>query len=206
MEIKRLPLGVYAANCYIISDDSKNAAIIDPGGDYEDLKNYIIVKELDVKYIIITHAHADHIGALPNLINDYHADILIHTKDYEALQNSKKNLSFFMGKDKVEVEATRKIEDGEIIDLGSYQMEIIHTPGHTEGSICIKVENNIFTGDTLFASSIGRTDLVGGSYEDIMESLKKLINYSDDINILPGHGPVTTILTEKKNNPFLRNI
>ncbi|HHY77067.1 MAG TPA: MBL fold metallo-hydrolase [Clostridiales bacterium] len=206
MEYKRLPLGIYQANCYIIWDgESRKAAVIDPGGDFEELKMFIENNGLNVEYIILTHGHGDHIGAVSEVKKYYNAQILIHEDDYEMLKKSEKNYSSQMGYKKVEIEADKKLNHGEIIRVGNVSLEVIHTPGHTRGSICIKCENKIFSGDTLFAGSIGRTDLEGGSFEQIIASInEKLLVFSDDTEVYPGHGPSTTIGTEKKYNPFLK--
>lgn len=205
MQMIRMPLGIYQANCYIIWDEDTNiAAVIDPGGDFESLKYAIDKKGLNVKYIILTHAHADHIGALDELKEYSDAKILVHHDDYEMLKDKRKNHSNMMGNKIIELEADERIKDGDKILIGNTELYIIHTPGHSEGSICIRSENLLFTGDTLFAGSIGRTDLEGGSFVEIIKSIKnKIIILPDETKIYPGHGPSTTVAIEKENNPFL---
>jgi len=207
LKFKRLPLGIYQANCYIIWDEqSKKAAVIDPGGDFEELNKFIENNKLFVQYILLTHGHGDHIGAVADARENYKAEVMIHMDDYDMLKNTNKNYSSQMGYNKIEIEADKKIVDGDIINIGAISMEIIHTPGHTRGSICIKCDNVVFSGDTLFAGSIGRTDLGGGSFEDIIGSIKnKLLTLPDNTEVYPGHGPSTTIEIEKKHNPFLKN-
>jgi Zn-dependent hydrolases, including glyoxylases len=205
MKFERFPLGIYQANCYVIFDENNfESAIIDPGGDFDILKEFIEKNELTIKYIILTHAHADHIGALTELREYTNAKVCIHEYDSEALQNCNINLSSMMGKNKIEVKPDIILHDKDELLIGKTLLEVIHTQGHTKGSISIKCNDVIFTGDTLFAGSIGRTDLAGGSYDDIIKSLQKIIRYSDDALICPGHGPSSQIKTEKVTNPFIR--
>lgn len=207
MRFKRLPLGIYQANCYILwNEDTSKSAVIDPGGDFEELKEFVESNKLSVEYIILTHGHGDHIGAVAEARDYFKAEILIHKDDCDMLKNNEKNYSSKLGYEKIEIEADKELNDGDIINLGSIDLYILHTPGHTKGSICIKCENTVFSGDTLFAGSIGRTDLNGGSFEDIINSItNKLLTLSDNTEIYPGHGPSTTIAIEKRSNPFLKN-
>lgn len=206
MKFETLPLGIYQANCYVIyNEETKETAVIDPGGDFEELKNYIDANKLTVKYIILTHAHGDHIGALRELKTYTDAPVCIHDGDNFMLQNSKKNYSVEIGCKKVELEGDILLEDGRVLELGNTKLNILHTPGHSKGSICIKCEDSLFSGDTLFAHSIGRTDLEGGSYEEIINSIKnKLMILPDETKVYPGHGSSTTIGEEKYRNPFLK--
>lgn len=206
MKIERLPVGIYAANCYVVyCDEIKDALVIDPGGDSDEILDRIEKLGLRIKYIILTHGHGDHIGGLLDVRNKTGAPVLIHEKDEEYLKDSKKNLSSMMFFGSVELEADRLLKDGDKLTLGKNIVEIIHTPGHTPGGISIKIDNCIFTGDTLFAGSIGRTDFAGGSYEEIIHSInERLIIYLDDTIIYPGHGPSSTIGREKDSNPFVK--
>jgi glyoxylase-like metal-dependent hydrolase (beta-lactamase superfamily II) len=206
MEFKRLPLGIYQANCYILHDEkTKETAVIDPGGDFPEIRSFIEANGLRTKYIIITHGHGDHIGALSELKDYTGAAVCIHREDQEMLGNSQMNFTAQMGCQLVEMSADRLLEDGDVLELGDTRLKVIHTPGHSRGSICIYSEGSLFSGDTLFACSIGRTDLLGGSYDEIIESIKgKLLILPDDTAVYPGHGPSSTILIEKKRNPFLK--
>jgi len=206
MLLERIAVGVYAVNCYILScENTKKTVIIDPGGDAEDLIKYLNKNELDLSFILLTHAHGDHIGGIPGIRNEKNVPVLVHEMDSEMLQNKAKNLSNLISGHPVEVVSERLLKNGDVIELGELKLEIIHTPGHTLGSISIKVDDMIFTGDTLFASSIGRTDLEGGSFEQIIKSIKeKLLVYEDNIHVLPGHGSSSTIGKERNTNPFLR--
>lgn len=206
MKFTTLPLGIYQANCYVVYDEeTKETAVVDPGGDFEELKDYIDDNNLTVKYIILTHAHGDHIGALRELKTYTDAPVCVHEADNSMLKNSKKNYSEIMGYKKIELEGDIFLEDGRVLELGNIELRIIHTPGHTKGSICIKCEDSLFSGDTLFARSIGRTDFEGGSYEEIISSIKnKLMTLPDETKVYPGHGGSTTIGEERYKNPFLK--
>lgn len=206
MIVEKLSSGVYGANCYIVaSENTKDGIVIDPADNTEGLLELIKNKDLNIKYIILTHGHGDHIGGIKELKESTNSEILIHKEDKEMLENKELNLSSQMPMVTVEIKPDKVLEDGEIIDFGSLKAEIIHTPGHTKGCICIKIDNNIFTGDTLFKGSIGRTDLYGGSYESIISSIKdKLMAYDDETKVYPGHGPMSTIGYERNTNPFLK--
>lgn len=206
MEFKRLPLGIYQANCYILNDEkTKETAVIDPGGEFPEIKSYVEANGLKLKYIILTHAHGDHIGALGELKAYSGATVCIHREDNEMLQNSSMNFSAEMGGPKVDMSADRLLEDGDVLKLGDTELNIIHTPGHSRGGICIYCEGKLFSGDTLFACSIGRTDLFGGSYDEIIRSIReKLFILPDETEVYPGHGPASKISIEKKRNPFFQ--
>ena len=205
MEFKRLPLGIYQANCYILHDEkTKEAAVIDPGGDFPELKSYIESNGLSVKYIIVTHGHGDHIGALRELKDYSKAIICVHKEDHEMLGSKSKNYSEIVAGTGVEMSADRLLEDGDVLELGETKLKIIHTPGHSRGGVCVYCEGNLFSGDTLFAGSIGRTDLTGGSFDEIIASIKsKILILPENTAVYPGHGSSTTISIEKKMNPFL---
>ncbi|MFZ5966031.1 MAG: MBL fold metallo-hydrolase [Bacillota bacterium] len=205
MIIERIPAGIYAANCYVIAcKETKKAAIVDPGGDAPDILQYIHHKELEVEYIILTHGHGDHIGGAKEIKEGTNAILCIHKADEDMLADPNKNLSGLMSGPNVVLKPDKLLMDGDILQLGTLKLHIIHTPGHTLGGICIKVEDALFTGDTLFAGSIGRTDFEGGSFEEIIDSIKrKLFVFDDQTKVYPGHGPASSIGIERVSNPFV---
>ena len=206
MKVVVIPAGIYAANCYLVySENTKKAIVIDPGGDVDDIMAKIEELNLDIEYIILTHGHGDHIGGVLELKSFIDVPIAIHKEDEYMLKNGNQNLSSQMVMGTIELNADILLEDGDEISFGDLTAKIIHTPGHTPGGISIKIGNSIFTGDTLFAGSIGRTDFPGGSYKEIISSIKnRIIIYPDETIIYPGHGPATNVKIEKANNPFLR--
>lgn len=205
MKFGRVVSDGYGVNCYIIyCEKTKKAAIIDPGGNADAILNFIDQNQLEPQFIILTHAHGDHIGALREVKEKKNLPVYIHPLEEPMLRDANKNMSRWMGYPSVEIAADRLLKDNEIIELGELKLHIIHTPGHTRGGICIKVEDALFTGDTLFAGSIGRTDFEGGSFPQIIDSIKnKLLVFDDNTKVYPGHGPESTIGMEKRLNPFL---
>lgn len=188
-------------NCYILGcDRTKEAVIIDPGADCDKIKNRLEEMKVSAKYILNTHGHGDHIG-----VNEkFGLPVLIHQLDAPFLKNSIKNLSAMFGFNVSSPNANRLLEDRDIVKVGNLSLEIIHTPGHTPGSISIKCDNIVFTGDTLFCEGVGRTDLPYASEKDLFNSIReKLLILPDSTRIYPGHGPASTIGHERKHNPFL---
>jgi len=207
MIFEAMAVGSYMSNCYIVgSEKTKEAAIIDPGAEFNKIDAKIIELGLTPKMIILTHAHGDHIGAALELIEKYNIPVYIHEDDAEALIDSNINLSKVLFRKEVNINPDVRLKDKDKIILGDLEFEIIHTPGHTPGGISIKIENIMMTGDTLFNHSIGRTDFPGGSFEQIIDSIRnKIFKYDDDIIVYPGHNSPTTILSEKIGNPFMRS-
>ena len=206
MQTIKLEVGAIGTNCYIIyCEESHKAAVIDPGGNEKEILSIIEREKLAVQYIINTHGHADHIAANGQIKQATGALLLIHTDDEAMLDNPQKNLSVFMGETVKSPPADRLLHDNEQISIGSITFDVIHTPGHTPGGICLKYGDTVFAGDTLFSESIGRTDLPGGSYSQLINSVKeKLMVLPDQVVILPGHGPETSIGWERKYNPYIR--
>jgi len=209
MFLKRLVVGLLETNCYLIScEKTKEAAVIDPGGEEaaDLILNLLQKNNFNLKYIINTHGHIDHIIGNNLLKVKTEALLLIHRLDADMLIDGNKNISSFMGKEICSPHADKLLEEGDEISLGTLKLKFIHTPGHTPGGISLVVNNIVFTGDTLFAGGIGRTDLPGGSYQDLQKSIKeKLLVLSDDKIIYPGHGPDSTIGEERRTNLYLKN-
>lgn len=207
MRIKRFALGPLWTNCYIIRDSNHNAIIIDPSAPANDVENYIREKDLRVCWIILTHAHCDHIAGVMELRNLSEHGVAVHYADAPLFSDPGKNLSKLMlGKELTLPSPERELNDGDVLTAGSMTIEIMHTPGHTPGGICLLVrdgdEKILLSGDTLFSRSIGRSDLPGGSEKDLLESLNRLVDFEDELNVLPGHGPETTIGDERAHNPY----
>lgn len=202
--LQRLELGSISTNCYLLADKTaKELAVIDPAGDFEILAAAIEQTDCQVKYIFNTHGHWDHIGANAQLHTQTGAPILIHAADAPMLEQGYDRLF------QVRVEpskADKLLEEGQIWPLGSYNIEVLATPGHTKGGVSLLVPDKlVFSGDTLFQLSIGRTDLPGGDYQELINSVRsKLFALPDDLPVFPGHGAHTFIGEEKQYNPFFK--
>lgn len=207
MNIKKFNNNQFGVNSFLIyAEDSNEAVIIDPAFNHRALSEFIQDKDLNPKAILLTHGHIDHIAEVLELKSEYKIDIYCHELENELLKDPKKSLADKFGYKELSFEADYLLKDNDIINFGPMTFHIIHTPGHTKGGICLLTENHMFTGDTLFAGSMGRTDLYGGNDEHMRASLYKLSKYDDDISIYPGHGPDSTMGKEKQSNPFLRNL
>ncbi|MCS7250440.1 MAG: MBL fold metallo-hydrolase [candidate division WOR-3 bacterium] len=202
-EIIRLQLGEVLTNTYIIKSQEE-ILVIDPAFESERIIKEIKRLKGYVKYIVNTHGHIDHISSNNDLLNEFSCQLLIHELDKELLTSPEKNLSLFFGYSYLSKEADLLLKDGDIIKVGDLELKVIHTPGHTEGSISLYGDGFIFTGDTLFYDSIGRTDFPGGNEKKIFQSLKKLSKLIKDNQIVyPGHGEFDYFYKIKKVNPFL---
>ncbi|MGL4606870.1 MAG: MBL fold metallo-hydrolase [Eubacteriaceae bacterium] len=206
MELEKLSLGVMGTNCYIIWDcDTLEAAVIDPGFEDERIFDCIESNNLKVKYILLTHGHFDHLGGVDRVKERTHGKILIHENDGDCLPKPERNLSVLAGLELKVTPADGFLFDGETLKLGSREIKVIHTPGHSAGGVCFLVEDQLISGDTLFYSSIGRTDFADGDLKEIIKSIRdKIIVLGDEIQVYPGHGENTTIGYERLNNPFLK--
>lgn len=198
------PAGVYQANCYIIYDEkSMKGIIIDPGGETEEIEKLVNDEGIDPQFILLTHGHFDHTGAVNHIKAAFNIPVYMNEKDLFLVSgNEKKKASFLPASDLINID--RYVKDGDVIEYGNENVRILETPGHTPGGISVSTGGCLFSGDTLFYGSVGRTDLPGGSHEQLIESIKsKLMVLDDDTFVYPGHGPSTTIGREKRNNPFL---
>lgn len=204
MKIDKIVEPYFGENMYILIDEeTKSCAVIDPGGASDKILNYIKKNSLDLKYIILTHGHGDHIGAVNDIKSKTNVTVIAHNDEKELLNDNRKNLSYSMHCGPQELDADIYVNDKDKLELGNLKLSFIHTPGHTKGCMCIRVNDDMFTGDTLFAGSIGRTDLYGGDYKQIEKSLKKLAKFEDKVKIHPGHGPSSTLGIEKMSNPYM---
>lgn len=204
MVVQILSVGPMEANCYILGcEETRTAMVIDPGSDAARILSVISSHNLRVRFIVNTHAHVDHIAANSDLKEKTSASLCIHSADADILLDPQKNLSFFAGIPVSSPVPDRLLEDGDILEAGTLHLKVMHTPGHSPGSICLLGGKCIFTGDLLFAGGIGRYDFPGSSYTTLMSSLRKVITLDDGFVVYPGHGPVTTIGDERRTNPFL---
>ena len=202
--IFHIEVGQLEVNCIIVKCPlTSRAAIFDPGDEYEKIVKLIESAGVKPEFIINTHCHYDHIGAVNDLKKKYSIPLIIHTEEKEYADDPSKNYSSMTGIP-IKVHPDRLVSDGESIVLGSITIRVIHTPGHTKGSCCFLTGNTLISGDTLFAGSVGRTDLYGGDTNTILESIKrKLLVLDGDTIVLTGHGRSTTIKQEKRFNPYL---
>ena len=200
MIIKAIPAGIYDANCYIVMDEkTKDAVVLDPGGDGEMLERAIKDMGANVKSILLTHGHMDHVGGVEYLSDKLNVPFYISKIDEEYMEKD----DYVFGSIR---NANGYLEDGNELSFGSLNIKVIATPGHTKGGLCFLIEDKLFTGDTLFQGSIGRTDFIGGSFPEIINSIKiKLLPLGDEIEVYPGHGPKSSIGYEKGYNMYLND-
>ncbi len=207
MKTVRIQAEGYGANCWVLIDEeSSEFALIDPSPTGEAFSDFLEkrgLKKENLKYILLTHGHFDHITGADEIRDISGAPLAIHEADADFLTTDKNAYKYFFREDLIMRPAEIILHDGDVLTLGKNEIKVVSTPGHTEGSVCFFVGDNIYTGDTLFDRSIGRTDLVGGNQAKLEESLRKLIALDGDYNIYPGHGSVSTISKQIKFNPYL---
>jgi glyoxylase-like metal-dependent hydrolase (beta-lactamase superfamily II) len=203
---KGLTVGLLEVNCYILGDEeTKEAVVIDPGGDEEEILEALKYAELNLKYIIDTHGHFDHVDANQPLKEATGAKIAIHEADAQMLSQPSADAMFFTGNRVRLSQADLLLKEDDLLSFGTYRLKVLHTPGHTPGGISLVLEGHtyVYVGDLLFAGSIGRTDFPGGSFDDLIQAVRtKIFPLGDQYSVYPGHGPVTTVGQERKYNPF----
>jgi len=202
-----LAVGPLQCNCSIVGDEtSREAIVIDPGDDIDDIMSIVAKHGLTVKQIAITHAHIDHVGGAMKLKRLTGAPVLLNQNDQALLKMLDVQAAWIGMRPPENVSIDQGLASGDVVKAGALEATVIHTPGHTEGSVCLyfSSEKKLIAGDTLFAGSIGRTDLPGGSYDKIIDSLHgQLMQLPDDTIVIPGHGDLTTIGQERETNPFI---
>ena len=193
LNITTLVLGAYQTNCYILHGEGNSCVIIDPGYEPDYILSRVAQMGLNVEAIFLTHGHFDHVGAVRSIAADTDCKVYIHESDL-SLPSAFTSSPFYH---------THTYNEGDILQLADLTFQVLHTPGHTPGCVCLLVENHLFCGDTLFAGSCGRTDLPGGNMATILKSLARLRTLDDTISIHPGHGGGSTMAAEKAYNPYL---
>ena len=211
MIIEQMPLGPLQCTCTILGDKkSGEAIVIDPGDEAEKIIAVLKQHDLKVKYILHTHAHFDHLGATQAVYDKTKSEVCLHKEDMFLYENVPMQCALFGLAPKAVPQVTHFLQQGDELKFGEHKVEILHTPGHTPGSLTFHLNAEIpllFTGDTLFMQSIGRTDLWGGDYNLILKSIQdKILQFDDDTIVHPGHGPSTSIGYERKENPFLSDL
>ncbi len=203
MFVKNIVVGPLQVNCFIIADDtSKEAVVIDPGDEPDMILDIIKNNGLTVQYILCTHGHFDHVGAVSDIKKETGAKVALH-KDELEIYSAALDMAAFWGYDIERLpEPDILLKDGDVVEFGRIRLNVLHTPGHSPGGICLYGDGIVITGDTVFAGSVGRTDLYGGDEKKLKESFKRLMSLPENIRVLPGHGPETLIAREKHENMF----
>lgn len=205
MTVKTLYFGDMAANCYLVSTDTA-AIVIDPFAQYGAIADFFTLNPQKERYVLLTHCHFDHILGADTLREQFGAKIVIGKLDEKGLCDTSFSLSHLVGMSQTPFYADKTVSNEEILSVAEEKIRVLHTPGHTEGSVCYIIEDAIFTGDTLFAGSVGRCDFPTGDGSALMKSLEKLSHLDKNYKVYPGHGEPTDILTEKLNNPYMQGI
>ena len=200
-----VPVGSLGTNCYILRNAGSNTCLlIDPGEDAARLLQKLQAMDLTLEGILLTHGHFDHVMAVSKLANETGCPVWLHKADHHPKISAMASFLYPLSTEKLA--DVRYVDEGDVLHLADLQIQVLATPGHTEGSVCYLCENALFAGDTLFAGSIGRTDLPGGSYATIQSSLARLAAMEENHLVFPGHGESSDLSTEKRSNPYLRNL
>ena len=206
MKMIRLMLGELATNSYILNLGNQDAVIIDIGNGAEKVLQALEVYDLNLKAILLTHGHYDHVSGVEQVRQATGAEVYIHEMDAHMLESEKDNLAWQLtNKEYLPVEEYHTLKDGDILEISGHKIEVMYTPGHTSGGVCYLIEDMLFSGDTLFKGSVGRTDL-GGDRETLMRSLKKIASLEKNYHVYPGHFEDSTLDKEKATNPYLRSV
>ncbi len=206
LQHQRLTVGPLQTNCYVIWDPAtRSAAVIDPGGDADIIRDCVDSNNLIVELILLTHGHPDHCFVAGALANEYGVEIAMHEADIVQIEQGTALAEMFYDVSSfVPFTPKKLLIDGDTLTLGDSQIQVAHTPGHSQGGLCFLTNAGVFCGDTIFAGSIGRTDFPGGSHSQLLASIQtKLLSLADDTPLYPGHGPHTTVGRERVTNPFL---
>ena len=199
LQIKRMQVGQIGTNCYLLEDpDAKLCAVIDPGDNADGIDREIRKAGLSLSMILITHGHFDHVLAVPGLLAKW-PDIPVYVHKQEVNWEGKGDQYMLLGP----VPSIKTVGEGDVIDFSGHPIQVLHTPGHSPGSVCYLVGDILFAGDTLFAGSCGRTDFIGGSVSQILMSLKRLAGLEGNLRVCPGHDRLTTLDAERAGNPFV---
>jgi glyoxylase-like metal-dependent hydrolase (beta-lactamase superfamily II) len=205
MQIETLAVGPLQVNCFIVAcEKTREALVVDPGDEAERILQRVQACGLQLKLIVNTHGHFDHIGGNRLLVEQSGAELLIHQDDLPVLRRAREHASLYGMRVTPSPEPTRLLAGGETLEVGELRFRVLHTPGHSPGGICLLGDGHLFAGDSLFAGSVGRTDLPGGDHDTLIEGIRRqLLVLPEETVVHPGHGPDTTIGREKRVNPYL---
>lgn len=206
--IQMIPTGMLEENCVICWDDEiKEAIVFDPGDDAYTISRFIDENGLKPVAIIQTHGHYDHIGAIGEIKEKYNIPMMLHSEELSNMRAMEKHIAEQIGEEPYHNEVDRFLKSDELIEIGGMKIRVIFTPGHTAGGVSLLInDKHLVTGDTLFAGSVGRWDFPGGNYEALTKSIRKLMELPNGVMIYPGHGEVSTIATEKRYNPYVKQM
>ncbi len=206
MDVYVLPVGPLQTNCYFLASTTGNAAVIDPGDEFEKIYHSLTQYNLTPTMVLLTHGHFDHIGAVGALREKFGLPVYIHQADEVLLGDTRRNRARYFKVNQANYQFTPDYHytEGQTIALDELNIEVLHTPGHTRGGVCLRCESMLFVGDTLFPNDCGRWDLEGGNREELLASLQKLRALPGDFQVLPGHGPATTLEQERHQNPYMQ--